>query len=86
MITIGQRGVVTIPKEIRESYHLEDGDQLTLLDLGGAMLLKPGRSDIDELADRIGQGLNKKDLSLEKLLTIAREEREKYGKRTPRVH
>jgi len=85
MLTIGQRGVITLPKEIREVYQLKDGDQLVLTDFGGAMLLKPGRSDIDELADRIGQNLKDKDLSLEKVMMIAREEREKYGKRTPHI-
>jgi len=84
-LTIGQRGVVTIPKEIRETYHLKEGDQLTLQDLGGSMLLKPGRSDIDELADRIGRKMKAKQLKLDEVLTMAREEREKYGKRTPRI-
>lgn len=80
-VTIGQRGVVTIPREIRESYHLESGDELTLLDLDGCLLLKPGRSEVDELAERIGRKLRARGANLQSLLMEVREERERYGRR-----
>ena len=43
MITIrlGQRGTITIPKEIRELYHLEEGDRLTLEAGDGEVILRP---------------------------------------------
>lgn len=84
-ITIGQRGVVTIPKEVRESYHLEEGDELTLLDMDGVLLLKPGRSEIDEMAERLGRSLKGRGESLEGMLKMVREQREQYGKRSSRV-
>jgi hypothetical protein len=35
------------------TYRLQPGDRLTLLDLGGAFLLSPQRSEIDALAERV---------------------------------
>lgn len=84
-ITLGQRGVVTIPKEIRDSYHLEEGDELTLLDMDGVLLLKPGRSEIDEIAERLRRELRGRGESLEGMLKMVREQREQYGKRSSRV-
>jgi len=48
-VQVNQRGVVTLPKTLREAYHIQAGDQLTLLDLGGVFVLSPRRSEIDRL-------------------------------------
>ena len=80
-LKMGQRGVVTLPKDLREQYHLEAGDDLTLLDLGGAFVLSPRRSEIDDLAERISRALARKGESLQGMLKVVREEREKYGRK-----
>ncbi|OQA24309.1 MAG: SpoVT / AbrB like domain protein [Verrucomicrobia bacterium ADurb.Bin345] len=84
-ITMGQRVVVTIPKKVRENYRLEEGDELTLLAMEGVLLLKPGHSEIDEMAERLGRALKGRGESLEGMLTMVREQREQYGKRSSRV-
>jgi AbrB family looped-hinge helix DNA binding protein len=76
---MGKRGVVTIPKPIREAYHLDEGSHLTLLDLDGVLVLKPGPSEVDALAGRIGRELQARGESLEGMLEAVREERERYG-------
>lgn len=81
LLKMGQRGVVTLPKDLREQYHLEAGDDLTLLDLGGAFVLSPRRSEIDALADRLSHTLADKGKSLQGMLKVVREEREKYGRK-----
>jgi bifunctional DNA-binding transcriptional regulator/antitoxin component of YhaV-PrlF toxin-antitoxin module len=81
-LKMGQRGVVTLPKELREQYHLEAGDDLTLLDLGGAFVLSPRRSEVDALADRLSSTLARKGESLQGMLKVVREEREKYGRKS----
>ena len=81
-LKMGQRGVVTLPKDLREQYHLEAGDDLTLLDLGGAFVLSPRRSEIDALADRLSHTLASKGESLQGMLKVVREEREKYGRKS----
>jgi len=78
-VQIGQRGVVTLPKELRESYNLRPGDSLTIIDLGGVFALSPRRSEVDALADRIAQALTAQGETLETMLPTLREERERYA-------
>ncbi len=77
---ISQRGVLTLPKSLRESYKLKPGDMVTVIDLGGAFVISPRRSEVDRMADEIGSALAKRGESLESMLTALREEREKYGR------
>jgi bifunctional DNA-binding transcriptional regulator/antitoxin component of YhaV-PrlF toxin-antitoxin module len=76
---ISQRGVLTLPKSLRDSYKLEPGDVVTVIDLGGAFVISPRRSEVDRLADEISSVLAERGESLESMLTTLREEREKYG-------
>jgi AbrB family looped-hinge helix DNA binding protein len=77
-VKLSQRGVIVLPKILRENYDLKPGDDFTILDLGGVFLLKPYRSEIDALADRITQTLSEKGETLESMLLSLREEREHY--------
>jgi AbrB family looped-hinge helix DNA binding protein len=76
---MAQRGLITIPKALREAYGIQPGDALTLLDLGGVFVLAPKPSQIDALADRIAAELQDKGETLESMLQALREERERYG-------
>jgi bifunctional DNA-binding transcriptional regulator/antitoxin component of YhaV-PrlF toxin-antitoxin module len=76
---ISQRGVLTLPKSLRETYKLEPGDVVTVIDLGGAIVISPRRSEVDRMADEIGSVLAERGESLESMLTALREEREKYA-------
>ncbi len=40
-LQIGQRGVLTFPKSVREAYKMQPGDSVTMLDLGGVFILSP---------------------------------------------
>jgi len=77
-IRMARRGVVTLPKALRQSYNLRPGDDFTLLDLGGVFVLSPRRSEIDSLANRLTQALTEKGETLETMLQTLREERERY--------
>ena len=77
---ISQRGVLTLPKSLRESYKLKSGDVVTVIDLDGAFVISPRRSEVDRMADEIGSALAERGESLESMLTALREEREKYGR------
>ena len=52
-LTLGQRGTITIPKALRTAYHLKPGKSLTLIDLGGVLVLFPEVSQVDQLADQL---------------------------------
>ena len=76
-VQIAQRGVVTLPKSLRERYNLRRGDRFTLLDLGGVFVLSPRTSEIDTLAARVTQALTERGETLETMLRALREERER---------
>jgi bifunctional DNA-binding transcriptional regulator/antitoxin component of YhaV-PrlF toxin-antitoxin module len=82
-LTLGQRGVLTLPKSLREQYGLDTGDSFTLLDLGGVFVLSPRSTQIDELSTRITKSLLEKGEDLEGMLRILREQRERYGGQDP---
>ena len=77
-VQVNQRGLVTIPKELRDIYAIKTGDQITLLDLGGVFVLSPRRSEIDQIADEIQTTLEAKGESLESMLQALREARQQY--------
>lgn len=78
-VQISQRGVLVLPKALRESYNLQAGDSLTLLDLGGVFVLTPQQSEIDAVAERLAQALAERGETLETMLHALREEREHYA-------
>jgi bifunctional DNA-binding transcriptional regulator/antitoxin component of YhaV-PrlF toxin-antitoxin module len=77
-LQMGQRGVMTLPKSLRENYRFQAGDQFTLLDIGGVFVLSPVRTQIDALADQLTQSLVEQGETLESMLVALREEREQY--------
>ena len=79
-VRMSQRGVLTLPKALRESYNLRPGDSFTLLDLGGVFVLSPQRSDVDSLAERLTQALVEGGETLESMLQALREERDRYAR------
>ena len=78
-LQISQRGVITLPKALRQAYGLKTGDVLTLIDLGNAFVISPRRSEVDALADEINQALSERGETLEGMLKSLREQRESYG-------
>jgi bifunctional DNA-binding transcriptional regulator/antitoxin component of YhaV-PrlF toxin-antitoxin module len=79
-LQLAQRGVITLPKALRDAYKLHSGDVLTLIDLGGVFVLSPRRSEVDRLADEIAGDLAQRGETLESMLLALREAREGYGR------
>jgi bifunctional DNA-binding transcriptional regulator/antitoxin component of YhaV-PrlF toxin-antitoxin module len=79
-LQIAQRGLITLPKALREIYNLKTGDELTLLDLGGVFVLSPRPTQIDTLAEQIAQTLAARGETLESMLHSLREARENYDR------
>ena len=78
-LQVAQRGLITLPKALRDTYHIQVGDTLTLLDLGGVFVLSPQRITIDGLAEELKTALVEQGESLESMLQALREAREKYA-------
>lgn len=44
--TISSKGQITLPKVLREKYHLTEGETATVLDAGEGILIKHGRASL----------------------------------------
>ncbi len=74
-VQMAKRGLITIPKPLRDAYGMQPGDTFTLIDLGGVFILNPQASQIDAIADKIADQWTDNGETLESKLHALREER-----------
>lgn len=78
-IQIRNKGALTLPAELRRKYGLAEGDAFTLIDLGeGAFLLTPRLTQVDRLGGRVAALMSEEGVSLDEMLQVLDEERERY--------
>lgn len=78
-IQIRGKGTITLPASLRKKYNLEEGEVLTVIDLGGgSILLRPMVSQIDVLSRRAAKTLKDDNVTLDEILETLDEERKKY--------
>ena len=78
-VQVVRRGIVTLPKELRENNNIEEGEMLNVIDLGdGVFVFSKQRSRVDEIADKLAKEWKDSGESLESMLTTLREVRAKY--------
>ena len=78
-IRIRSKGTLTLPIELRRKYQINEGDVITLIDLGeGSFLLTPGLTKVDYAGDRVAQKIADEGISLDEIYTTLDEERERY--------
>ena len=78
-VQVVRRGIITIPKEWREQNNIEEGDMLTLIDLGeGVVVMSPQRSRVDEIANKLAKEWQDSGESLETMLSTLRRVRAQY--------
>lgn len=78
-VQVVRRGIITLPKELREHNRIEEGDMLTLIDLGdGVVVMSPQRSRVDEIANKLAREWQDSGETLESMLTTLREVRAEY--------
>lgn len=77
-LQVRERGVLTLPAEIREKYGIRPGDTFRLVDLDGIFVLTPMVPMVPELAREIERAREAAGLSTEDLLLALREQRERY--------
>lgn len=78
-VQVVRRGIITLPKELREHNNIEEGDTLTLIDLGdGVVVMSPKRSRVDEIANKLAREWQDSGETLESMLTTLREVRAEY--------
>jgi len=78
-VQVVRRGIITLPKELRDHNNIEEGDMLTLIDLGdGVVVMSPQRSRVDEIANKLAKEWQDSGESLESMLSTLREIRAEY--------
>jgi len=77
-VQVRQRGVLTLPGELREKYGIRPGDTFRLIDLDGIFVLTPMTSMVPELAREIERVRSESGLTIEELLSALREQRERH--------
>ena len=77
-LQVRERGVVTLPAELRAKYSIEPGDTFRLVDLDGVFVLTPLVPMVPELARAIEQLRVEAGLTSDDLLELLREERARY--------
>jgi bifunctional DNA-binding transcriptional regulator/antitoxin component of YhaV-PrlF toxin-antitoxin module len=81
IVQLRQRGVLTLPSDIRAKYRLEEGDPLTVVDLDGVLVLSPRASVVPKLAAEIERLREDAGLSLDDLLAGLPRQRKARAKR-----
>ncbi len=77
-IQVRQRGIMTLPANLREKYDITEGDTFRVIDLDGIFVLTPMVSMLPELTRAIEKTRLEAGLSIEELLHSLREKREQY--------
>ena len=78
-LQIRAKGTITLPASLRKKYGLEEGDVMTLIELGdGTFMLAPRTSKVMESADKVAKMLKDANVTLEDLLETLDEERKNY--------
>lgn len=78
-VQVRRRGTITLPREVRRRYGLDEGDVFTLIDLeDGTLVLSPKASRVAQLADQAASRVAAAGVELDELLQALDEEREAY--------
>jgi len=83
---IKARGQLTIPKKVREARDLYEGEVVSIIPVGDALLITPKRLELEEARREIRKILKSSGVSLDVLLAGLPEERktlsrEIYGRK-----
>ena len=78
-LQIRSKGTLTLPIELRRKYGLDEGDVISVIDLGGgALLLTPIITQVDRLGDRVAKAMEEAGVTEDEILAALDEERERY--------
>jgi AbrB family looped-hinge helix DNA binding protein len=79
---IKARGQLTIPKKIRETSHIEEGNVVSILPVGDSLIITPKRLELDEARRQLKKLLKASSLTIEELIDGLKEERNDLFKET----
>ena len=68
MVELAEHGQVTLPKPLRDRHKWTTGQQFTLIDLDGVVVMSPKESKIDAIANQLRDDLIQEGAALEEML------------------
>jgi bifunctional DNA-binding transcriptional regulator/antitoxin component of YhaV-PrlF toxin-antitoxin module len=74
--SIKSRGQLTIPKQLRKLSHMEEGQMVSIIPVGDAVLVAPRRIELEEARRQVRRLLRESGLSPEDILAGLADERE----------
>ena len=78
-LQIRGKGTITLPASLRKKYNLEEGESLSLIDVGdGSFFLIPVESKVMKSADKVAKAVQEANVTLEELFEVLDEERKRY--------
>jgi AbrB family looped-hinge helix DNA binding protein len=78
-LQIRGKGTITLPASLRKKYNLEEGESLSLIDVGdGSFFLVPVESKVIKNADKVAKAVKEANVTLEELFEVLDEERKRY--------
>ncbi len=75
-VRLRERGQMTIPRDVREQLNAEEGDLLTLVQVGDLLVLTPRQPRIPALTEAFTAEMEAAGVSLADLLAALADERE----------
>ena len=79
-VRLRERGQLTIPQSARDNLAVKEGDTLTLIQIGGLLLLGPKQPLVSQLSEQFSKQMDKAGVSLADLLEGLAQERQISGK------
>lgn len=78
-VIVGKRGVITLPKKMRDQNKIKDGDILYMYEISdGVYALKKQPSKIDTALSQLAEEWDPESISLEEIVQTVREIRAEY--------
>ncbi|MEG4861282.1 hypothetical protein QUB75_28220 [Microcoleus sp. K1-B6] len=74
-IILGQGGEISIPQLLQDSFNVNQGDMLVLLQIGNLIVLAPKQPQVPQLIDRIATIMENENVGLTDLLSGLEAER-----------
>ena len=80
-VEMAQHGRITVPETLCEQHKWGIGQQFSVLDLNGVIMMSPKESKVDSLANQLRDDLLREGATLEEMLIELRCIREAEGRR-----
>lgn len=80
VVQIRKKGQITLPKDIRKVFDLEEGEEVVLMPVGESIIFTKRHYAIEEIRKKVSRLLKSAGISPEETLKTLKEEREVFSK------